>query len=327
MSNRSDRIARARPNREPVSVAPILPERRSGRDTAWGFFLGYLVLISAGFAALCLPGTMVHGNELNIDRAVFTAINAATLTGFQLNVGTGQFNPASPVGPAAILLLTLGGAVFSLAVGGLAVVRILRLPYTDGQVISAATTATTISTLAGAAALLGGGRGLFDALLQSASAFGNSGLYSGTLSGARGWPTHVILLPLALFGGLGLTVLMELYDWVVRRRPLSRHADGSDAVGRDLHRRVRCPTGVAGLLLVQPVCRHRSARLVPSTERGHSQRDRLQLHPGNQQPNGRLPLRICGSPSPGHTVAGDGIDGDRRQPGQHRRRSQDHHIC
>ncbi len=182
------------------------------------------MLISSGFAALRLPGTMVAGNELNIDRATFTAINAATLTGFQLNVGAGQFNPASPVGPAAILLLTLGGAVFSLAVGGLAVVRILRLPYTDGQVMSAATTTTTVSTLAGAATLFGGGRGLFDALLQSASAFGNSGLYSGPLAGARAWQTHFILLPLALFGGFGLTVLMELYDWLVRRRPLSQHA-------------------------------------------------------------------------------------------------------
>jgi len=224
MSTRSERSARARPNRETISVDPILPDRQSGRDTAWGFFLGYLVLVSAGFAALRLPGTMVHGNELNIDRAIFTAINAATLTGFQLNVGAGQFNPNSPVGPAAILLLTLGGAVFSLAVGGLAVVRILRLPYHDGQVISAATTATTISTLAGAATLIGGGRGLFDALLQSASAFGNSGLYHGPLSGATAWQTHIILLPLALFGGLGLTVLMELYDWVVRSRPLSEHA-------------------------------------------------------------------------------------------------------
>jgi trk system potassium uptake protein TrkH len=202
----------------------MLPDRQSGRDTAWGFFLGYLVLISAGFAALRLPGTMVRGNELNVDRAVFTVINAATLTGFQLNVGAGQFNPASPVGPAALLLLTVGGAVFSLAAGGLAVVRILRLPYTDGQVMSAATTATTISTLAGAAALLGGGRGLFDALLQSASAFGNSGLYSGPLNGTGAWQTHLILLPLALFGGLGLTVLMELYDWLIRRRPLSEHA-------------------------------------------------------------------------------------------------------
>lgn len=191
---------------------------------AWGFFLGYLVLISAGFAALRLPGTMVHGNELNIDRAIFTAVDAATLTGFQVNVGAGQFNPASPVGPAAILLLTLGGAVFSLTVGGLAVVRILRLPYTDGQVMSAATIATTLTTLGGSAALLGGGRGLFDALLQSASAFGNSGLYNGPLSGARGWQTHLVLLPLALFGGLGLTVLMELYDRIVRGRPLSEHA-------------------------------------------------------------------------------------------------------
>jgi trk system potassium uptake protein TrkH len=98
------------------------------------------------------------------------------------------------------------------------------LTYTDGQVISAATTATTLSTLAGAAALFGGRRGLFDALLQSASAFGNGGLYSGPLGGARAWQTHLVLLPLALFGGLGLTVLMELYDRIVRRRPLSQHA-------------------------------------------------------------------------------------------------------
>ena len=49
-------------------------------------------------------------------------------------------------------------------------------------------------------------------------------MYSGPLSGGRAWQTHFILLPLSLFGGFGLTVLMELYDWLVRRRPLSQHA-------------------------------------------------------------------------------------------------------
>ena len=92
--------------------------------------------MAAGFAALRAPGTMIRGNELNVDRAVFTCVNAATLTGFQLNVGQGQFNPESGLGPAALLLLTLGGAVFSLCTGGLAAVRLLRLPYTTSSTIN-----------------------------------------------------------------------------------------------------------------------------------------------------------------------------------------------
>ena len=95
---------------------------------------------------------MVEGNELNFDRAVFTSVNSATLTGLQLNVGQGQFSPNSRIAPATILLLTLGGSVFSMSVGGVAVVRIVRLPYTSGQVISAAVTATALSTLVGTAA-------------------------------------------------------------------------------------------------------------------------------------------------------------------------------
>ncbi|MGE5610553.1 MAG: hypothetical protein ACM359_14980, partial [Bacillota bacterium] len=85
--------------------------------------------------------------EITRDRSRFAVINAITLTGFQSSVGVEGY-PTS--GKAAVLALTLIGAMFSMSVGGMAVVRILRLPYTDGQVAAAAIRVCAMFPLVGA---------------------------------------------------------------------------------------------------------------------------------------------------------------------------------
>jgi hypothetical protein len=94
-------------------------------------------------------------------------------------------------------------------------VRALRLKFSDWDVIAGALTAMAVTTFCGAAVLLGPDRGLGDALFQAASAFGNSGLYTGALPGLNDWRTYFVLLPLATLGGLGMPVLMELYQLAV----------------------------------------------------------------------------------------------------------------
>jgi Trk-type K+ transport system membrane component len=158
--------------------------------------------------------------EITRDRSRFAVINAITLTGFQASVGVDGY-PTS--GKVAVLMLTLIGAVFSMIVGGMAVVRILRLPYTDRQVVASAIRVCAIFPLVGAIPLIEGGHSPFDALMLSASALGNSGLAFGELPGVLSWQTHLVLLPLSILGGLGLPVLMELSDVIRQRRELSTH--------------------------------------------------------------------------------------------------------
>jgi Trk-type K+ transport system membrane component len=111
-----------------------------------------------------------------------------------------------------VLALTVGGALFSMIAGGLAAVRVLRLPYTGGQVVASAFASLLIAVLAGATPLLSPDRRMFDSLFLATSAFANSGLYVGRLPGISNILPHAVLLPLSFAGGLGLPVLMELFD-------------------------------------------------------------------------------------------------------------------
>lgn len=164
---------------------------------------------------------MVGGNQMSYDRAFFTAVNAATLTGFQQSIGVDEY--LAP-GQIMVLLLTLGGSVLSLMIGALAVVRIVRLPYSDRRVILAAMVYPLVAILIGASLLVSQERDTFAAIFQAASAFGNSGVSIGKLSGLLDWRTHFILMPLALLGGLGLPVLMEIFDRIRGRGKFSFHS-------------------------------------------------------------------------------------------------------
>ena len=187
---------------------------------------GYLALTFAGFLVLKFGRVTESGHEMSSLRAAFLAVNASTLTGFQSTVGLEDLEEEGTLGPATVLVLIVGGALFSLIGGGIAAVRVLRMPYSDGQVVWAALAALLIAVLAGATPLLGPDRRMFDAVFQATSAFANSGLYVGRLNGVSSVVPHAVLLPLAFIGGLGLPVLMELFDRATAGRggrPLSIH--------------------------------------------------------------------------------------------------------
>lgn len=168
---------------------------------------------------------VAHGNEITTDRAIFAALNASTLTGFQQSVaGLREMSASGWAGPAAMLGLTLAGSLMSLVVGGMAACRILRRQRTPTEIVSAAVTSMLIATAAGAAALSGSGRNVFEAIFQAASAFGNSGLFVGPAPELHAAATYLVLLPLAVLGGLGLPVLMEATDRLFGGPSLSRHS-------------------------------------------------------------------------------------------------------
>ena len=185
----------------------------------------YLALILAGFLVFKFAPVTATGHEISGVRALFMSVNAATLTGFQGTVGLEDLDEQGILGPATVLVLTVGGALFGMIGGGLAAVRALRLPYTAGQVVAAALASLVIAVLAGATPLLSPDRRMFDALFQATSAFTNSGLYVGRLPGVSSVLSHAVLMPLAFVGGLGLPVLMELFDRITGGTPrLSAHS-------------------------------------------------------------------------------------------------------
>jgi trk system potassium uptake protein TrkH len=176
-----------------------------------------VVLMFIAFAMLWYGYGTIHGNEMNFDKAVFNVVNATTLTGFQLTVTVDSYKP---LGQAAIFLLISGGALVSLIVGGWAVVRIVQMPFDDAQIVQSSIVAYVLAILLGAAALLGPGVSMAPAIFQAASAFANAGHVIGATPTYTDWRTHVILLPLASVGGLGIPVIIDLLaSLTARRRP------------------------------------------------------------------------------------------------------------
>jgi Trk-type K+ transport system membrane component len=66
-----------------------------------------------------------------------------------------------------------------------------------------------------------GDRDFFSSLFQAASALGNCGLVLGGVSTTTDRSTLLVLMPLATLGGLGLPVLMDVYDRLTGARPCS----------------------------------------------------------------------------------------------------------
>lgn len=207
----------------PAETGLSASRRPADRRFAAALLLAYILLIWFGYVQFRNPDTMMSGQELSYDRSAFLAVNGATLTGFQQAVGMGEFRPDSGRGPATVLVLIVGGTLFTTIVGSMAVVRIIRLPYSTAQIVTAAFVSALFAILLGAAAMISPERSLFDSVFQSAAAFGNCGLATGHV-GSVADPRSYALVLLSLFGGLGLPVLMELYDLLITGRRISTHA-------------------------------------------------------------------------------------------------------
>lgn len=192
-----------------------------GKELVNWLFPAYVTLIVLSIFLFLTKSMMALGNAMSFDRAVLTVVNTATLTGFQQKLGPNYFKGP---GQFLVLMLTVAGSLFSLIVGGLAVKRTLRLRFSDWQIIHAAWIAEGIALLIGAAGGCGVHGKLVEGLSQGASAFGNSGIALGRPFGVMAWQTHLIVLPMVVIGGLGITVVMELYELLAHARPLSRHS-------------------------------------------------------------------------------------------------------
>jgi len=182
-------------------------------------FPGYLAVVLLGMVLIRQFG--MAADKSNGVRALFIAVNAGTLTGFTDNAGVGTLNH---FGQVVVLLLIVSGSLFSMIIGALAVKRIARMPLGDGQIITAAAVAQGLAMLIGAALLQSSVRPPFDAAFLASSAFGNCGLYPAELPPDTDVLVHLVILPLSILGGLGLPVLMEIFNAALFRKPLSSHS-------------------------------------------------------------------------------------------------------
>src|SRR4051812_45302926 len=96
---------------EPVRAEAYAPEeaaREARYNAAYAAILVALWMLSivAGFLILRSTAVMIGGNEMSQPRALFTSVNAATLTGFQQSVAVDHMLIVGQV--TLFLLMVLG---------------------------------------------------------------------------------------------------------------------------------------------------------------------------------------------------------------------------
>ena len=92
---------------QPLPVLPVDPD--SAKDLVNWLFPAYVTMIVLSVFTFLLKSSMTPGHEMSFDRAVLTAVNAATLTGFQQTVSPNSFKPQ---GQFLVLFLTVAGSMF-----------------------------------------------------------------------------------------------------------------------------------------------------------------------------------------------------------------------
>jgi Trk-type K+ transport system membrane component len=190
-----------------------------GRELANWLFPAFLAMILVGFVAIWKLGNS-PGNS-NPVRSLFIAMNAATCSGFNESPGLGSLNET---GQGITLALIICGSLFSMIVGGLAVIRIARLSISDLELICTAVAVEFVALAVGTSLLWDSDRTPFQALFLAASAFGNCGLFIAGLPKPTDVPVHAVILPLSVLGGLGIPVLIEAWRAVIFHRKFSVHS-------------------------------------------------------------------------------------------------------
>ena len=203
----------------PLPVARLLGRPAPyDREILWWILLGLFALFVLGFYLMRLPGAD-EGSPLNADRAIFGSLSAVTLTGLRQVIDTAPFSAKPWLIPVTLLVLTLGASYLILVAAALPACRILGMRHGPGRICAAAGVLVVGGTALGTLGLWNGSRSFLDALVQAASAVGNSGVFWGRLPRGDGWQANLVLLPLSVLGGVGLPVLLDLFDRATGRTP------------------------------------------------------------------------------------------------------------
>jgi Trk-type K+ transport system membrane component len=217
-NGKADRTSQLTENR--LEVLPLdAPERPAVISLlVWA---GCIYLIILPIADVLIRIDFPAGAELSWVRGRFNAVNALTLTGFSGNLPLAKY-PAMAQG--TIFALTVIGAMFPMILGGMAVVRILRLPYSDREIALSSLILFFVLMAAGSIPLIASGYGAANSFMLTTSALANSGAHFGPVPGVMNWQTHLVLLPLTVLGGLSSPVLIELVGVVRMKGGLSEYS-------------------------------------------------------------------------------------------------------
>ena len=199
------------------AVSVEMPDPSADRRLLTGLLAVYLGLIPAGVILLRYLA-LESGLAMNLDRAVFWTLNALTGTGFALFPnGLEDFSPA---GQGIVFGLMTAGAWLMLAAGGLLVARVTGMPCSRRKVVLGAGLMLGIGCAAGTGFLLTPTRDFWPAIFESMASLTNAGM---SLDGPRvlhDIRLFTIILPLAAFGGLGLPVVLNLFESFANNKPL-----------------------------------------------------------------------------------------------------------
>ncbi len=170
--------------------------------------MAYVACLLAGAMALGRTGATVAGRELSTVDALYHAADAITLTG----LSTGDPARFTSMGLTVIVILTAAGMLIGLAITALAVVRIADMGYSDRRVLGACLGYSAVIVAAGSAGMVDPNASGVHALPAALAAFSRSGIAAGAAPSEWAPRTHLVLMPLAVLGGLGIPVLMQLVD-------------------------------------------------------------------------------------------------------------------
>ena len=230
----------------PSATPALSPFTLSGRVDE-----GLLLWLIVGFFFCMAAGTVLlrfaanpSGSLMPLDRAVFASINAITLTGFEL--APAAVRDFQPAGQIVVFVLTLAGTLFALMAGTSLVSSMLGLGHSRRRIITFAIAVTGVMTALGSGFLMLHGQAIFPTVFSAAAVFGNSGssiqgpwdLMDGRL--------HMVLLPLAALGAMGMPLLMEFWAMLAGTSRLSEY-------GRRVLRlsAIAYLAGLVGLLILQ----------------------------------------------------------------------------
>ena len=204
----------------PVTEHSLL-QRDQGDGIVGTLFTVYGIALLIGALLLRFAG-LDSGLPMNFDRAVFWAANSITCTGFQaLPNGLPEFSWA---GLITVYGLVLIGAMLSMIIGSILVCRYANLPHSPRRVIAAACVLMITATLLGAGLLMSQERSFFEAIFEATNVITNAGMSLTSPRDIGEWQVQLVIIPFAAIGGLGLPVLIELFDNIVLHRPISAYS-------------------------------------------------------------------------------------------------------
>jgi len=203
-----------------VPPAPTALEYHPGvpapKDPAVVFSLilgwAWMMVTLGGAVALLGGGVLPGGTFLSVPRSVFQAVSAATLTGFPAATGVDTF---LPYGRGVVFFLIAVGTLFSLVLGGLACKRISGVRVSDGTVVLTAGAMLGVAALVGASDPFSTGS-VFSGVFSAVAALGNSAAFVH-LPTITDFSLIQLLVPLSWVGGLGVVVVLDVGQRLLRR--------------------------------------------------------------------------------------------------------------